>query len=168
MIHIYTGDGKGKTTAGMGLCLRAAGAGKKVLINQFLKDGHSSERRILEEVPNIDLVPGPDHMKFTSAMTEEEKQALTATYRVFLKTVERHVQGFDVIFFDEILYAIGKKFVSEQQVLDLVLAFPEKEWILTGRYDGGALWDAADYISVIKKERHPFDRGVAARKGVEY
>ena len=79
MIHIYCGSGKGKTTAGMGLCLRAAGAGKKVLIYQFLKDNTSSERILLEQVKGITLLKGPDRMRFLKHMTPEEKQELEAS-----------------------------------------------------------------------------------------
>ena len=74
MIHIYCGEGKGKTTAGMGLCLRAAGAGKNVLVYQFLKDNTSSERRILEQIPEIKLMRGPEQMKFIFQMTAEERE----------------------------------------------------------------------------------------------
>ena len=73
LIHIYHGNGKGKTTCGMGLCVRAAGAGKKVLIYQFLKNSHSSELNILRNVPGITVMEGKEDAKFTFQMTEEEK-----------------------------------------------------------------------------------------------
>ena len=73
LVHIYHGDGKGKTTCGIGLCVRAAGAGDKVLIYQFLKDNSSSERRILERIPNITVMDGKEDIKFTFQMTDEEK-----------------------------------------------------------------------------------------------
>ena len=75
LVHIYHGDGKGKTTCGMGLCVRAAGAGDKVLIYQFLKNSKSSERSILEKIPNITLMDGKEDAKFTFNMTDEEKEA---------------------------------------------------------------------------------------------
>ena len=89
MIHIYCGDGKGKTTAGMGLCLRAAGAGKSVLIYQFLKNNTSSERKILAQIPGIELMRGPDEMKFIFRMTPEEKAALKRSYAEMLDGLMR-------------------------------------------------------------------------------
>ena len=73
MLHIYCGDGKGKTTAAMGLAIRAAGHGRKVVVAQFLKGDNSGERVILSAQPNIQCLPVPEAMKFTFAMTEEEK-----------------------------------------------------------------------------------------------
>ena len=172
MIHIYSGDGKGKTTAGVGLCIRAAGAGKKVVIYQFLKDNHSSERQILAKIPEIHLIPGPDRMKFTNQMTDEEKRALSARYKNVLDDLEQQLSKdrsyADVVFLDELLYAVKKDFVDETQILQLISHFPDAEWIFTGRGEAGALWDKADYISIIRKERHPLDSGIGARKGIEY
>lgn len=172
MIHIYCGDGKGKTTAGMGLCLRAAGAGKKVLIYQFLKDNASSERKILEHIPEVTLLKGPETMKFLFRMSLEEKEALKRTYDDVLEKIGRKLQAgelsAEVIFLDEILYAVDREMVDEAVVCHLLEAGKDREWILTGRYEGGRLWEAADYISVLHKEKHPFDGGVAARKGIEY
>lgn len=170
MIHIYCGDGKGKTTAGMGLCLRAAGAGKKVLIYQFLKDNTSSERIPLKQMPGITLLQGPDQMKFLRQMSADEKEGLVQTYVQVLSEIGGLLSEgppIDVIFLDEVLYGIRRGIISEEGVAALIGAWPEKEWILTGRCEGGKLWEAADYISVIKKEKHPYDRGIAARKGIE-
>ncbi|WP_418750260.1 cob(I)yrinic acid a,c-diamide adenosyltransferase [Frisingicoccus sp.] len=170
MIHIYCGSGKGKTTAGMGLCLRAAGAGKKVLIYQFLKDNTSSERILLEQVKGITLLKGPDRMRFLKHMTPEEKQELEAAYEQVILNIGSllsQAPSADVIFLDEVLYGICRGVISEDTVAALIGAWPEKEWILTGRYEGGRLWRMADYISEIHKEKHPYDRGVAARKGIE-
>ena len=172
MIHIYCGDGKGKTTAGMGLCLRAAGAGKKVLIYQFLKDNASSERKILEHIPEVTLLKGPETMKFLRHMSLEEKEALKQTYVDVLKRIGRKLEAkelsAEVIFLDEVLYAVSRGIVDEAAVCHLLETGKDREWILTGRYEEGRLWEAADYISVIRKEKHPFDGGVAARKGIAY
>lgn len=172
MIHIYCGDGKGKTTAGMGLCLRAAGAGKSVLIYQFLKDNTSSERKILEQIPGIKLMRGPDEMKFIFRMTPEEKAALKRSYAEMLDGLMRKVEtgqlSAEVIFLDEVLYAVSRGMVEETSLLALLKAGADREWILTGRYEGGLLFEAADYISEIHKKKHPFDNGTAARKGIEY
>lgn len=172
MIHIYCGDGKGKTTAGMGLCLRAAGAGKKVLVYQFLKDNTSSERRILEQLPEIELIRGPEAMKFIFKMSPEERESMRAEYAEVLDGLSRQLEAgslaAEVIFLDEVLYAVSREMVDEAKLLDLLKKGGDREWILTGRYTGGPLFEAADYISEIHKKKHPFDDGIAARKGIEF
>lgn len=172
MIHIYCGDGKGKTTAGMGLCLRAAGAGKKVFIYQLLKDNTSSERKILEQIPGVRVIKGPEQMKFIFQMTDEEKEALKQEYADVLDGLARWLETGElsggVIFLDEVLYAVSRGMVDETKLLQLLEKGGDQEWILTGRYEGGKLWEAADYISEIHKKKHPFDNGVEARKGIEY
>ena len=93
MIHIYCGDGKGKTTAGMGLCLRAAGAGKQVLIYQFLKDNTSSERKLLEHIPGICVMKGPERIKFLFQMTPEEKEAMKREYMELLNNLSFRLEA---------------------------------------------------------------------------
>lgn len=172
MVHIYCGDGKGKTTAGMGLCLRAAGAGKRVFIYQFLKDNTSSERKLLEQIPGIRVIKGPERMKFIFRMTDEEKEDLKQEYAAVLDSFSRRLEAGElsdgVIFLDEVLYAVSRGMVDETRLLDVLEKGREQEWILTGRYEGGKLFMAADYISEIHKKKHPFDSGVGARKGIEY
>ena len=172
MIHIYCGEGKGKTTAGMGLCLRAAGAGKKVLVYQFLKDNTSSERRILEQIPEIELMKGPDQMKFIFQMTAEERELMKRGYAGVLDGLSRRIEmkelSAEVIFLDEVLYAVSREMVDETKLLKLLEKGVDREWILTGRYEDGKLLKAADYISEILKKKHPFDAGIPARKGIEF
>lgn len=74
----------------------------------------------------------------------------------------------EVIFLDEVLYAVSRGIVEETGLLALLRAGADREWILTGRYKGGLLFEAADYISEIRKKKHPFDNGIGARKGIEY
>ena len=80
LVHIYFGDGKGKTTTGMGLCVRAAGYGYRVLIYQFMKNNKTSERNILEKIENVSIVNGLDQEKFSFQMTEQEKKERLAFY----------------------------------------------------------------------------------------
>ncbi|HIU02654.1 MAG TPA: cob(I)yrinic acid a,c-diamide adenosyltransferase [Candidatus Onthocola gallistercoris] len=171
MIHIYHGDGKGKTTCGMGLCLRAAGAGKRVLIYQFMKNNHSSERNVLKQVAGITLMDGPDQVKFTSRMTDDERRAFGVYCQETLARIRERIllENSEVVFLDEILYAIDRQMISERMLLDLIWTLPDSiEWILTGRHPGKRLCERADYISEIRKEKHPFDRGIQARRGIEY
>lgn len=169
-VHIYCGDGKGKTTTGMGLCVRAAGYGYRVLLYQFMKNNKTSERSILKEVPNITLMDGLDQEKFSFQMSEEEKAERTLFYEdQFRKLTQKaREEDYDVLFLDELIYTIRAGLFHEELLLDFLKHKPEKlEVILTGQGPSQALIDAADYVSEIKKIKHPFDQGLPARKGIE-
>ena len=97
MIHLYCGDGKGKTTAAMGLALRAAGHGKTVVVAQFLKAGGSGERTILAGLPTVELLPVPEQMTFTFRMTPEERAAESARERALLEEAFRRGGEADVL-----------------------------------------------------------------------
>ncbi len=122
LLHIYCGDGKGKTTCGMGLCTRAAGYGYRVLIYQFMKDNSTSERKVLLLSPNVTFVPGQDKIKFSFLMTPEEKAEQKRYYEEqFQKVTEKAVQEeYDVLFLDELVYTIGSKLFDEQLLLDFL------------------------------------------------
>ncbi|MGN0275759.1 MAG: cob(I)yrinic acid a,c-diamide adenosyltransferase [Hominisplanchenecus sp.] len=170
LIHIYYGDGKGKTTTGMGLSIRAAGYGYRVLIYQFMKNNKTSERKILERVDNITLVDGLEQEKFSFQMTPEEKKERLAFYNAqFQKVTEKAVrEGYDVLFLDETIYTISAGLLDEKPVLDFLKNKPDKlEVILTGNTPSEAMLDAADYVSCIKKMKHPFDEGQQSRMGIE-
>jgi len=170
LVHIYHGDGKGKTTCGMGLCVRAAGAGKKVLIYQFLKNSHSSELAVLKNIPGVTVMEGKEDAKFTFCMTDEEKAECKKYYtEKFREICQKVVAGdYDVLYLDEILHVINKGMIEEDDVLAFLDTRPEKlEVIMNGYYPGEKLREAADYISFIQKEKHPFDKGIPARVGIE-
>ena len=171
LIHIYSGNGKGKTTAGMGLCVRAAGAGYRVLICQFMKDGSSCERGAMEKIPGITFVSVRDSVRFSFLMTREEKAEERIYYdRLFRDTVRRaQEENFDVLFLDEVLYAIGAGLLDEDIVAAFLEGKPENlEVILTGRNPGSRLTELCDYHSEILNRKHPFDRQQDARCGIEY
>lgn len=170
LIHIYCGDGKGKTTTGMGLCARAAGYGLRVLIYQFMKDNSTSERSVLKLSDNITIVDGLPQEKFSFQMTPEEKAARKAYYEEQLCAVAKKARTelYDVLFLDEVIYTIGAGLLDEALVLDFLKKKPQHlEVILTGQGPSQALIDAADYVSEIRKVKHPFDRGLRARGGIE-
>lgn len=170
LIHIYCGDGKGKTTTGMGLCARAAGYGYRVLIYQFMKDNTTSERHLLELSENITFVDGLAQEKFSFRMSPEEKEQRRAFYEKQFQLVTQKAteEGFDVLFLDEIIYTIQAGLFNESLLLDFLKNKPQHlEVILTGQGPDQALLDAADYVSEICKRKHPFDQGMAARKGIE-
>ena len=168
-IHIYCGSGKGKTTAAMGLCARAAGHGKRVLICQFMKDNSSGERQVLGLSDRITLMEGLEEEKFSFRMSEEEKEQRRCFYsEQFRKAAEASAQ-YDVLLLDEILYAIGASLFDETALVSFLKAKPEAlEVILTGQNPGEEVLKQADYISEIQSRRHPYTRGLPARAGIEY
>lgn len=170
LIHIYCGNGKGKTTTGMGLCARAAGFGYKVLIYQFMKDNSTSERAVLNLSENITFLEGLSKEKFSFQMTEQEKTERRAFYEQQLHMVTQKAiqEQYDVLFLDEVIYTIRAGLLSEELLLDFLKNKPEHlEVILTGQDPSPALIEAADYVSEIQKRKHPFDKGIPARKGIE-
>ncbi len=169
-IHIYCGNGKGKTTTGMGLSIRAAGYGYNVLIYQFMKNNSTSERNSLRKLDHIRVIDGREMVKFSFQLSEEEKKELKEFYENEFRRVTKIAadENFDVLFFDELIYTIGAGLFDEQILLDFLKTKPEKlEIILTGQNPSQALIDAADYVSEIRKIKHPFDEGLASRKGIE-
>ena len=170
LVHIYCGDGKGKTTTGMGLCVRAAGYGYPVVIYQFMKNNRTSERKILEQVPLITLVEGLEQEKFSFRMTPEEKEERRAYYNAQLQKVTKMAveQSARVLFLDEAVYAIRAGLLDEEPLLEFLKDKPdEMEVILTGQGPDERLLAMADYVSEIRKIKHPFDRNQPARDGIE-
>ena len=171
LIHVYCGDGKGKTTTGMGLCARAAGYGLRVLIYQFMKDNSTSERKLLSLSGNVTIIDGLTEEKFSFQMTPEEKEERRAYYAGQLRTVTQKAceEHYDLLFLDEVIYTIRAGLLDESLVLDFLKKKPARlEVILTGQEPSQALIDAADYVSEIRKVKHPFDRGIPAREGIEH
>lgn len=173
MIEIYCGDGKGKTTAAAGLAIRAAGHGIPVLFIQFLKDGTSGEVRILRELSGVEVLCADCFFGFTNQMDESQSVQLRSSYARLLDQAQRWISsGPDkrqVVILDEIIYACNKGFVEESRLVRLLDECPkDTELLLTGRSPSKELQKRADYISRIKKERHPYDRGIPAREGIEW
>lgn len=170
-VHVYCGDGKGKTTTAMGLCTRAAGYGYKVLIYQFMKNNKTSERKILEQVPNITFVNGLEQEKFSFQMSLTEKLDRKNYYEEqFRKITDKAArEDYDLLFFDELIYTIRAGLFDEDLLLDyLQNKKPEHlEIVLTGQQPSDALLKQADYVSEIRKIKHPFDQGLPARPGIE-
>lgn len=167
-VHIYCGDGKGKTTCVMGLCVRAAGAGKKVLLHQFLKDNTSSERTIIDKLPGVTVMPGAKMDKFTFQMNEEELQALRESNDANLARLCDMAKDYDMLILDESVYAMDMGLLSEDKLIEWLEKKPEHlEVVMSGRNPSDRLKEHADYISEITKIKHPFDQGLSSRIGIE-
>ena len=170
LIHIYCGDGKGKTTASLGLVLRCAGRGGKILFAQFLKGRPTGELEALKALPQVTVLRGKAILKFTFQMTDAEKQATCEAQTALLQKVRDccDMHPPDLAVCDELVGACARGLVPEEQALDFLKDKPaHTEVVLTGRDPSPALLDLADYVSEIKKIKHPFDRGLAARIGIE-
>lgn len=170
-VHIYCGDGKGKTTAAVGLAVRAAGCGKKVLITRFLKTDNSGEVEALKKIPEITVTPCKKSFGFYFQMTEEQKKEAADWYSVLLEeTLKKAVEeSYDLLVLDEIMAVSNYHLVDENVIMDFLYNRPEGlEVALTGRDPSEALVSQADYVSEIRKVKHPYDNGVMARKGIEY
>lgn len=169
MIHIYTGDGKGKTTAAMGLAVRMAGSGGQVLIGQFFKDGSSSEIGMLRQLPGIILrhcatIPG----RYRN-LSEEQRQQVRQDYTAYLNSLLQEAEGKDLLILDEAISACNHGIIPEETIRQFLrLSGLRMEIVLTGRDPSPELVELADYVTEMKKQKHPFDAGIPARLGVEY
>ena len=165
MLHLYWGNGKGKTTAAMGLALRALGHGRRVVIVQFLKDGTSGEIAPLRAAGAA--VYACPNAKFTWLMDEDDKaEAREASARALGQAL---AEPFDLLVLDEACAAL-KSGILDEALLRRAVAFAKngREVVLTGRDPAPWLQDAADYSTEMRAHKHPYADGVAAREGVEY
>lgn len=172
MIQIYCGDGKGKTTAAVGLAVRAAGHQIPVFFVQFMKNEYSGEIYVLKNLPMIEVHHAKRFYGFTKNMNQEQKEEMKKQYQNLLKqTWEAMRQAGDqknVVILDEVIHACNQKLLDEKELYRIISECPKNtEIILTGRNPSQALLERADYISEIKKVKHPYDRGISARKGIE-
>ncbi len=171
MIHVYFGDGKGKTTAAVGLAARAAGSNMKVLFVQFLKTEFSGERHTLSHTENITLTFCPLELKFTFEMDEKEKlQAAKVFKGIFDSSVTTALtERYDMVILDEIFDVINNEMISEAEVFEFVANAPvSMEIIMTGHNPPERFIEAADYVTEFKKIKHPYDKGITGRIGIEF
>ena len=167
LIHIYTVEGKGKTSAGMGLVVRALGRGLKVKIIQLFKR-NTGEQFFFENsgVPYLQFKPLHPYFK---NYHQEELSSLKKEVEKFLRDSISDMSEYDLILIDELGPGVNWGMVSEDVALEIIARKPEKtELILTGRDYPKSLIEKADYVSDIHKEKHPYDSGILARKGIEF
>lgn len=174
MLQIYTGDGKGKTTAALGLAFRAVGHGLNVCIVQFLKNPEMmgepyGEIKIAKKLsPNFTIHSfGLPHWVTKDKVTREDRDEVKRALE-FAGTLLNDSQT-DVIILDEIFLALHFDLVSLEELIEFIdRCPPEKELILTGRKAPQALIDRADLVTEMREVKHYFEKGVSARKGIEY
>ncbi len=169
LVYIFTGDGKGKTSAALGVVLRALGHEMSVHITYFMKGDYPyGERNILSKLPNITMASfgssefvDPANVK--PEEIEQAKQALASTRGAMLSG------NYDLVVLDEINVAVAWKLVELDEVVKLIEDKPRNvELILTGRQADTKLVQLADVVTEMLKIKHPYDEGVLARKGIDY
>jgi cob(I)alamin adenosyltransferase len=167
-VHIYTGPGKGKTTAAIGLGIRAVGAGLKVYMIQFMKGRRYSELDALKNNPNFTIVQyGRD--EFVSK-EKPDKIDIDLAQKGFAHARETiKSEKYDMLILDEINVAVDFKLVDLKDVLKLIKEKPKKlEIVLTGRYAHPEVVKVADLVTEMLEIKHPYQKGVKARKGIDY
>ena len=166
MIQIYTGEGKGKTTAAVGVSIRAVGHGKRVYFAQFMKAWPTGELKILQQLEEVIVDRSWDGNFVQDIPTPLQKRLVKEQYRrIFLA----FSKPFDLIVCDEIIVTYLLGLLKERDLLELMEACPsDKELVLTGRGATAAMIAKADLVSDIQKVKHYFDKGVQAREGVEF
>ena len=170
LIHIYEGDGKGKTTACVGLSVRCAGSGRKVIFSQFMKDNKSSELNILKQIDNITVILCDKTFGFSFNMTPEQKKEAKEVFNEYLRKVTKEAvdTNADMLVMDELIATYNLDFVDHEFFIDFLKNKPEGlEVVMSGREPQKELVDLADYVSCVKKVKHPFEQGIPARVGVE-
>jgi len=166
-IHIYYGEGVGKTTRAVGLCTRAAGKGLGVVFVQFMKSGTSSEVAVFRQLPNVEYYcpgkhpfilskgPGPIHYRHAAQALDRARRA-----------AEEPIQ---LLICDEILNTLIFGILPKEDLLDLIERCRSKvDLVMTGRHAPREIIEAADYVTELIQVKHPYYKGVRARKGIEY
>ncbi len=166
-LHIYTGNGKGKTTAALGLAMRAAGAGKKVFIGQFVKGKVYSELNIIDKIPGIKL---KQYGRTCFIEREPEQEDIIAANEGLKEISEVIISGmFDIVILDELTIALYYNLFTFEELLDVIKKRPEAtEIIITGRYAPDKLMEIADLVTEMKEIKHYYNKGIQAREGIEY
>lgn len=185
MIHLYYGNGKGKTTAATGLALRALSAGIKVVIVQFLKNKPTGEIAMLEKMENVTVLRGKSGSHFTKDMSGQERaETKKISDSNFLLAIEacrdcereshneqtdKMLQPSVLLILDEACAAYDENLIDRESVESFISNVPpQTEVVITGRNPPRCFIDNADYCTEFRKIRHPFDNGIQARKGIEF
>ena len=167
LIQVYTGDGKGKTTAALGLALRAAGQKMKVVIIQFVKGGRTcGEHLFAEKYRPFDIV----QLNTGNSFTQTAEELRPVTEQTLSLAEETLTKGeYDVVVLDEVLVALSKNLTTLPRIMELIDRKPDHvELVLTGRQAPQEVIQRADLVTEMVAVKHPYTRGITARRGIEY
>lgn len=169
MLHMYQGDGKGKTTAAFGLALRELAYQKNVLIIQFLKNGTSGEMKAIAMFDHVTQYANERIEKFYFQMNDKEKEVFAQDQQQLWKHFKEEYTSYDYIVLDEILDVIQLGLLQDDEVVQVLkAASKQKEIVVTGRKGSNNLTELCDYHTEMLAHKHPYQQGVAARVGVEF
>jgi cob(I)alamin adenosyltransferase len=169
LVEVFTGDGKGKTSASLGITLRAAGHGLRVFIVFFMKGNFPyGEQKMLATLPGVKFAcfGSEEFVNPADIKPEEKKEASKA-----LESAREAVNSldYDIVILDEVNVAVGWNLLDREEVVQLIKKKPEQvELILTGRYADPQIVEMADLVTGMVKVKHPYDKGIKARKGLDY
>ncbi len=180
LVHVITGDGKGKTTSSLGLALRAAGNGLNVYIIQFLKSGFTGELSSIQKIPNMNIIQfGVDAIKerqsklftdktgrFIFQPDDMEEEAARLGFEHAKKIISSG--NYHLVVLDEINCVLDKGLIPLSEVVELINIHGNTELILTGRDAPQEIRDLGDYVNEVKSLKHPWQKGIKARRGIEY
>ncbi len=169
LVHIYTGEGKGKTTSAIGLAIRARGRGKKILFAQFFKEKDSpGELAILQQLGISTIVF--DTIKSPFFYPDVNRDYLKEEVRIALRQIQHFFseQQPDLVILDEFICLVSEHVLTEHEAVSFIIKRPENiEIVLTGRGATEEIISLADYVTNMQNIKHPYDRGISARKGIE-
>jgi cob(I)alamin adenosyltransferase len=168
LTHLYYGDGKGKTTAAMGLAMRACGGGGHVIVAQFLKSQPTNELTMLDMM-GIEMLRSLEHFPFTFQMDEEQFEACKKVQRGLFRAACYSMRELDLLVLDEVVDAVNAKMVTTDELIEAIHTKPDNcELVITGHEPAQEIIDACDYVTEMHKVKHPFDQGVQARRLIEF
>lgn len=169
LVQVYTGNGKGKTSAAFGLALRAIGRGLKVYVIQFIKGGFDyGELYIVDKLPNIKL-KAFGRGRFVTEKPPGKKDVELAQEALALAEEVVKSGEYDIVILDEVNVALNLKLISLEEVLESIKNKPKHvELVLTGRYAPSEIIQIADLVTEMQEIKHPYKKGSQARKGIEY
>ena len=169
MIHVYCGDGKGKTTAALGLILRHAGSGGRAVFAQFLKSSPTGELAALEQL-GVPVYRNELPHGFFPTMSEETKAQVRAMHDRTLAETTRLARAnmCSLLVLDELNAALALGLIDREKVFALLDDHGDTELVVTGRDPDPELLARADYVTEMKLVKHPYEKGVKARKGIEF
>ncbi len=168
LVHVITGDGRGKTTSALGLAMRAAGRGLKCYVIQFMKGFDYGELHSMIKLQNIKVKQfGRKDFVFKNKPLPVDFEQAKAGLEFSKKIVQSN--EYNLVILDEINVAVDYKLITLEEVIELIKTKPSGvELILTGRYAPQEMIDLADYVTEMKEIKHPYQKGVLARKGIEF